>query len=260
MRIYYCGKEECAGGHSFGPAVRTHYLIHFVLSGRGIYKTEDGVFEVRGGEAFLICPEQVTYYKADEEEPWSYAWVAFDGEEAEELLKNYYPDRHFPVCSVGDLSEVSRYFESLLSAFGNTEENRERVLGYFYLIMGNLVRTGEDGGVVDEEGYYNRALSFIRHNFSYQIQIQEVADYVGIDRTYLYRIFIRQTGESPKQYLSRYRLNEAKTMLYHTEYRITEVAYSCGYHDSSSFCKYFQKKVGMSPVEYRKMRKMQDGG
>jgi len=106
---------------------------------------------------------------------------------------------------------------------------------------------------VDEEGYFKRAVAFIRHNYSYPIQVSEIADYVGIDRTYLYRIFMHQAGVSPKQYLSRYRLEEAKVMLVQTEYRITEIAYSCGYHDSSSFCRHFQKETKTAPARYRRL-------
>lgn len=252
MRVYYCGREDCEKGHFFGPAVRSHYLIHFVMKGKGIYKTDSGVFDVNAGEAFLIRPEEVTYYRADMEEPWSYSWLSFDGEEAEALLGRYYPDSSYPVCVMGETEAASQWFEGLFSAFGDVAENREHVLGYFYLIMGCLARTGQGGTPADEEGYYKRAVSFIRHNYGYQIQISQVADYVGIDRTYLYKIFMRQAGESPKQYLNRYRLAEAKEMLRSTRYRITEIAYSCGYHDSSSFCRYFQKEMKMTPAEYRK--------
>ena len=256
MKIYYCGRQACEKGHFFGPAVRTHYLIHFVMKGKGIYKTEYGLYEVHEGEAFLIRPEEKTYYKADSEKPWSYAWVAFDGEETAVLLSRYYPDIYHPVCTIGEM-DVSFYFEKLLDSFGNTTENRERVLGYFYLIMSCLTRSvsGVDRSPVGEEGYYKKACAFIRHNYSYQIQIRDVAGYVGIDRTYLYRIFMHQAGKSPKQYLSQYRLSEAKEMLYNTEYQITEIAYSCGYHDSSAFCRHFQKEMRMTPAEYRRVRK-----
>ena len=96
-------------------------------------------------------------------------------------------------------------------------------------------------------------------NYTNPIQISEIAGYVGIDRTYLYRIFMHQAGVSPKQYLSRYRLEEAKEMLVQTEYRITEIAYSCGYHDSSSFCRHFQKATGNAPARYRSMKKIKPG-
>ena len=74
------GEESCEGGHKFGPSIRPYTLIHFVKSGMG-YFTRGGVtYMVRAGEAFLICPDEITVYMADENDPWEYQWVGFDGE------------------------------------------------------------------------------------------------------------------------------------------------------------------------------------
>ena len=254
MRACYCGKEDCLSEHFFGPAVRTHYLIHFILKGKGIYKTECGYFELERGKAFLIRPGEISYYRADVENPWSYAWVAFEGEDAQKLLERYYPNLKYPVCDIENMSAALAAFDALLEIFGKMHTQRENILGYFYLIMGSLAMTAKGIEIPEKESYYKKAVSFIQRNYSYPIQIQEVADYVGIDRTYLYRIFVSQTGQSPKEYLSQYRLFKAKEMLCDTNYRITEIAYSCGYHDSSSFCKHFQKEEKMSPLEYRGTR------
>lgn len=253
MRVCYCGKADCLSGCSFGPAVRTHCLIHFVLKGRGIYKTEYGNFELEGGKAFLIRPGEISYYRADSENPWSYAWVAFEGEEVQKLLECYYPNLKYPVCDIENISAARTAFDELLEIFGKMHTQHVRSLGYFYLIMGSLAIPSKEIDVPEKETYYKKAVAFIQRNYSYPIQIQEVANYVGIDRTYLYRIFASQTGQSPKEYLSQYRLSKAKEMLCDTNYRITEIAYSCGYHDSSSFCRHFQKEEKMSPLEYREM-------
>ena len=39
--IFYCGKEKCKPSHSFGPHTRNHFLLHFVESGKGIYKVNE---------------------------------------------------------------------------------------------------------------------------------------------------------------------------------------------------------------------------
>lgn len=253
LKVYYCGKEDCAKGHFFGPAVRSHYLVHFVFQGKGIYKTKDKIYEVREKQAFLIQPEEVTYYQADEDDPWKYAWVAFDGEEAIGIAEHYFSKDEL-ICEMKEREESKERFEKLIDAFGKKGENKERILGYFYLIMSGLFQRETSMVWDDEESYYKKAAAFIRNNYSYRIQIQEVADYVGIDRTYLYRIFKNQVGISPKQYLERYRLESAQDMLDNTDYKITEIAYSCGYQDSSAFGRYFYRKMGKTPAEYRKER------
>ena len=79
LRIYYCGREQCAPGHFWGPAIRPHYLLHVVLHGKGEFFYQEQKYELSAGDAFLIEPMQTHYYQADKKDPWEYAWVGFDG-------------------------------------------------------------------------------------------------------------------------------------------------------------------------------------
>ena len=85
--MVFCGIEKCISLHSFGPAVRNCYLLHFCLDGKGKYYVREREYHIGKGEGFLIYPNEVTFYQADEEEPWTYIWVAFSGARAEEYLK-----------------------------------------------------------------------------------------------------------------------------------------------------------------------------
>ena len=80
--LYFTGYEKCDPSHSFGPAIRTHYLIHYVVKGSGRFHENGRVHSLHAGDLFLILPGQITYYEADRETPWEYCWVGFDGYEA----------------------------------------------------------------------------------------------------------------------------------------------------------------------------------
>ncbi len=71
------GTEKCAAGHTYGPAVREYYLIHYVTSGKGTFQADGKEYRLTSGDMFLIRPQQVTTYLADQKEPWSYIWVGF---------------------------------------------------------------------------------------------------------------------------------------------------------------------------------------
>lgn len=58
------GEEACAPGHTYGPAIRRYTLIHFVISGKGIFNNGDGIHHLHAGEAFVIHPGEVTVYSA----------------------------------------------------------------------------------------------------------------------------------------------------------------------------------------------------
>ena len=56
LTVRHCGQEACRPGHSYGPAVRDHYLVHLVLSGKGIYRYADTELSLGAGDGFLILP------------------------------------------------------------------------------------------------------------------------------------------------------------------------------------------------------------
>ena len=92
LGMYQSGHEKCEPGHSFGPASRNHWLFHFVLSGCGtlMYTDAEGGAHhhlIKTGEGFLLTPEHVTTYVADERIPWEYVWIEFDGLRVKQALE-----------------------------------------------------------------------------------------------------------------------------------------------------------------------------
>ena len=59
------GHENCAPLHDFGPAVRTHWLLHYVVSGFGKFTREGVTYDIGPGGIFVIPPYMETYYQAD---------------------------------------------------------------------------------------------------------------------------------------------------------------------------------------------------
>lgn len=257
MKIYYCGKEDCRPGHFFGPAIRSHYLLHFILEGQGYYKIKEELLQVKAGEAFLIRPGEVTYYEADRKRPWSYAWIAFDGPDSMSLLeeRGFTGDDLVGKVDENKKEKVNRLLGEIVTVFDEPNHDEKELLGYFYLIMSCMEKREEGKPSEYDKGYLKKSIDYIHHNYSYNINISDVARHVGIDRTYLYRIYMRYKKVSPKQYLMAYRLLVAKDMLEHTDYQITEIALSAGFHDASSFCKIFQRAEKMAPLMYRKAKR-----
>lgn len=251
VNIYYCGYEKCLPGHSFGPAIRSHYLMHFILSGKGSFQSKEGIFPVKVGEAFLIRPQEITFYQADQAEPWEYAWIAFDGLEAEGMLENCNLTYKTPVVGFTKIDQMRDELDRLVSSFKESKEAEWEWLGYFYLIFSKMNKKAREEMQLYDISYLHRAKEYMNHNYSYPIQIQEVAKYTGVERTYLYKIFMHYENCSPKQYLTQTRIRVAKELLKSTQYKITEVALSAGFHDASGFCKTFLQTEGITPSQYR---------
>ncbi len=76
LYVNCCGCSQTAPLHSFGPASKPHYLIHYVLSGKGHFRFHDKEYQLEAGYGFLIQPNELAFYQADAKDPWSYLWVA----------------------------------------------------------------------------------------------------------------------------------------------------------------------------------------
>nr|WP_300346814.1 AraC family ligand binding domain-containing protein [uncultured Oscillibacter sp.] len=68
-------------------------MVHYILSGKGVYQCRGKTFRLGEGEAFLICPGELIYYEADREEPWIYTWIGMQGIK----IKGYLERRSGPI-------------------------------------------------------------------------------------------------------------------------------------------------------------------
>ena len=244
VTVYYCGYEKCEGGHFWGPAVRNQYLLHYVISGKGTYTVGEETYTLHANECFLIRPGERTYYIADREDPWEYMWVAFDGFDVLEILRRTgLVSQYTTKLENGD--EFIRYMHEMIDEFN--KGSLFKVMSGFYGAMSVLEESAHGGAYTREHEYVNKAIGYIKSNYGYPIQISDLARHIGIDRTYLYRIFSASESMSPKQYLMQVRINAAKKMLLAGTYTVSETALSCGFSDSASFCGRFKRCTGMTP-------------
>lgn len=77
LGLYQFGYEQCKPAHSFGPAVRNHFLFHYIISGTGILMANDShgvtqTYHVKSGQGFMIFPGQINTYISDEKLPWEF--------------------------------------------------------------------------------------------------------------------------------------------------------------------------------------------
>ena len=93
LGLYQYGWERCDPAHSFGPVARNHYLFHYVISGTGTHTAQNSsgdsiTYKIRSGQGFMIFPHQICTYIADNELPWEYVWLEFDGLKVKEAVES----------------------------------------------------------------------------------------------------------------------------------------------------------------------------
>ncbi|RME45932.1 MAG: helix-turn-helix domain-containing protein [Chloroflexi bacterium] len=97
----------------------------------------------------------------------------------------------------------------------------------------------------------SQATTYIHRHYAEAITRGEIAAYVGVSETYLTRVFRKELGESLWQYITRYRVSQAKQLLQHSARSISDIAGAVGYNDAAYFSNVFKKETGLSPREFR---------
>ena len=241
------GEEQCEPSHSYGYASREYYLIHYVISGKGIFARGGKTHALYRGCLFLIRPGELTFYQADEKNPWEYVWIGFDGSLCPELLEAAgFSDG---VCWK-EASQLAGAFEELRAVPDRQPSTELTLCSLLYEIFGILC--AQDASPRTPRDYVARTADYIRANYALPVNIESIASMLGIDRRYLSRIFLREMGETPKEFLVRVRLNRAAELLKTSACTVTETARSVGYDDVYNFSKIFKKKYGISPAYFRK--------
>ena len=254
LYVNCCGLSQTEGLHSFGPALKPHYLVHYILSGKGRFSIGGKEYPLEAGYGFLITPDELAFYQADERDPWTYVWVGFSGTQAAEYIGNIGLSVRQPIFKSEKSEELYRIVKDMMehNTFGLSHDlRRNGQLGVFLSIIADGTKVAENE--TDRANIYVRkAVSFIQSNYCNPIKVTDVADYVCINRSYLYTLFENSMGMSPQQFLTTFRITKATELLQLTELPIESIALSCGYQDPLVFTKAFKQMKKMSPTSYRK--------
>ena len=248
FNIYEYGEEQCNSGYGFGPYIRQTYFLHYVYSGKGVFRAEGREYQLRAGQMFLILPGQLTYYEADKNDPWFYRWISFDGGLCETMLHSAGLSIESPVLADNALGSAGKAIEKIVSGGA---VSHARLMSGFWDFADSLPQSKTSA----PDRRIRRARAYIHSHYMEQLSVGEIAAAVNIDRCYLSRLFKEYEGIPPQEYLIRYRMRIAQSLLLDTDYDIAAVARLVGYEDVLNFSKRFKSRFGISPFKWRRQKR-----
>lgn len=255
LNLYQFGWERTVPLHSYGPHARNHYLFHYVITGKGTLFANEQVYPITAGHGFLVVPGQITTYRADEQEPWEYTWIEFDGLRAQECLRLAGISRKEPVYTPSSRAAGEKLCQQMLYIVNNGNAEPIHLIGHAFLFLSQLVASSAHQRTQNvrrlRDFYIKEALTFIEGNFERDISIEEIAAFCGLNRSYFGKVFRETMGESPQTFLLHYRMARAAQLLKETNLPIGEIARQVSYDNQLHFSRAFKNVHGVSPREYR---------
>lgn len=261
LGLYQYGWEQCEPAHAFGPAARNHYIFHYVISGTGKLMANDSngltqTYSIKSGQGFMLFPGQICTYVADQNLPWEYTWVEFDGLRARETVEVAGLSKDHPVYRASSKDLRQLMMQEMLYIAENPEESPLHLIGHLYLFLDYFTRSAASARARRTDRirdfYIKEALSFIEQNFQNNISVEDIASFCGLNRSYFGKIFHDTIGKAPQEFLMNYRMAKATELLKLTKLSIADVGNAVGYPNQLHFSRAFKHIYGISPREWRK--------
>lgn len=250
------GHENCAPGHSYGPAVRSTWLFHYIHSGKGIFQIDGKEYALQAGDLFLMPPGVRIYYQADEQDPWEYSWLGLQGIKVEEYIRRTRLQGQKTVRLPAD-SRIPQIFRRLEETAGlqNSDLVYNACAYEFLYSLTCEIPVPVQRTVLQPEDYAEMVVRYVEQNFDRPITVQEIADRLALDRSYIHKLFKKKMNMSVKDYILSLRLANACSYLAYSDLPVSDIARSVGYDDTLYFSRLFHRKKGCSPTEYRRLKK-----
>ena len=246
------GCQQCSPGYGWGPGVRNHFLLHYVLAGRGTCIISNRKYVLQAGDSFLVYPDTTVHYYADNHEPWEYIWVGFNGMDAESYVEQTDFSQENPVLIGHYAQDFPRLLQEIYQNYGTSQWENLAITGKLYALLSFLVRNAEHNQSRrrDAGDCAKQAADYIINHFAEPISVEELASQLSVSHSSLYRKFMRRYQVSPKRFLLEYRIDRACLLLATTTYSVQEISNSVGFDDPFYFSRAFKEMKGVSPRQY----------
>ena len=244
--------EKCSPNKNIIEGVCPYNSIHFIMSGSGYFNGQ----KLTSGMGFTVLNNQYVRYHPDRDDPWTYMFIIFHGEDREEFFKSqglsYMVESPytFTFSKKEDLCNMCNIYKGSLEALCTTNHSRSAALRLFLSFCREASASTE---LKPKSVYLKKATEFIDKNYTKDISVDGIASMLGISRSYLRNIFYESYGSSPQKYIINMRIGYAIELLKIPSNSVTYVSGECGYPDVLQFSKIFKKHTGYSPSVYRKM-------
>lgn len=246
----------CIGQFSYEPNYyikRTNYdnfLIMYIVSGECIGVVDNHPFHAKKNQCVLLnCYAPHEYGSSDSFEA---IWLHFDGP----LAKNYY---HHIITTYGNVftpnnpHNIYQSIDSILHFFRKSKPIQESLISTYItnILTEFLYSPVTSDNISTNTSIIEDSVSYINTHFSKSLSLTALAENANLSLFYFTRLFTKETGFTPHQYLLATRIQAAKFLLKSSDTSVKEIAFRCGFQSESNFCSTFKKREGFTPSQYR---------
>lgn len=231
-----------------------NFLILYVCNGRLSIRSGTTTAVAGPGQvAFLDCHHPHEYHTIGNTE---FIWLHMDGCNTAQMYEFAYKQHGSFVFNLPAAENVKKQLYAFIYAYRNHQTvNEFRRSEKLYALLISLI-DGDAGNDLSSEagentGRIQEAIRFMEENYEQDISLEDTAAHVNMSKYHFSRLFKKQCGVSPHEFLVLTRLNRAQYLLKTTNLPVKVIAQNVGYRSAATFTNAFIDRVGLSPTNFR---------
>ncbi len=225
------------------------FLLFYVCSGSMNFKTNEGYsVSVNAGECLLMdCHKPHEYSASADCECY---WCHFGGRAVFDIFENV-SKKLSPLAVITASEAVSENISQISALLASSSISEPALSDRINRILTAFLEFSPADTESVHPTVVSEAMSYISTHFSEDLSIDSLAERSGFSVWHFIRLFSKECGCTPHEYIIRVRINTARFMLKTTSMTIKEICFACGYSEVSIFCTAFKRETGKTPSEYR---------
>ena len=231
---------------------KSYVLLQYTISGKGSFQTPDHTYPQQAGDLFLVqVPGDSQYSLPDDSECWDVLYLEFSSE-CLPLLYHIHqscgPAFHLEASSTLPDQMKQLYADAISNQLASVFDNSKAA----YAFLLDLADYALEHPALSSPRV-TLAKNYLDSNYyNTDLNLDEVADAIGLSKYHLCREFNHLYGISPGKYLANLRLQKScALLLQNRQHTIAEIASMVGFSNDNYFCKVFRKAFGTTPTQYQ---------
>ena len=230
----------------------SYVLLQYTISGKGSFQTPDHTYPQQAGDLFLVqVPGDSQYSLPDDSECWDVLYLEFSSE-CLPLLYHIHlscgPAFHLEASSTLPEQMKQLYADAISNQLASVFDNSKAA----YAFLLDLADYALEHPALSSPRVTLAKNYLDSHYYTTDLNLDEVADAIGLSKYHLCREFNHLYGISPGKYLANLRLQKSCALLLQSrQHTIAEIASMVGFSNDNYFCKVFRKAFGTTPTQYR---------
>lgn len=221
-----------------------------ILNGKGTLSSYDKRFKLIKGYAALVPHGYSVQVKSDTLEPLTAILLKLNGDALKSIISTIERKENGILMNISDDTKIAESAMDILTECSKPYHSDFSILYKFFEFINNLELHYSDKKIPSKNAYMARAIEYIEQNYNKNISVESIADLLGIERSYLSRLFKTYKNKSTQNYIIDFRINRAKRLFEEEDMNVSQVSAAVGYTNIYCFSRIFKSRVGIPPKEY----------